>query len=351
MDFNYRAFSSNTFFGVGKLSVIDDLVLPFERIMLIAGGSATKVANEVTARWKDKKLLHFSKVIQHVPEELVNEAHQELRKQNSQVLVAIGGGSAIGLAKALALETRVPIFAVPTTYAGSEQTDIWGITAGSSKKTGRVEHVVPKVVIYDPNLTVSMPKILAVTSAMNAMAHLMEAAYSPLQNPITTHVSFLGMKVIKEGLEKFKSQAKLSTEVNEKLLFGAYLGGKCLAEVPMSLHHKAAHVLGGTFGLDHASVHTVLLPYVLAYQWPALSEDVSSEFVHTLGSNPPLSLKTLAENVGATTNLKSLSFKESDIEKAADLLLQNPYPNPAPLNRSGMINLLTSAFNGTLPLL
>jgi alcohol dehydrogenase class IV len=349
MNFEYKSFPNHVYFGAGKISVLDELLKGYETIMVVASERMQQHVDHLISTFGENKIIHFSKIIQQVPVELVQEAHEILVARKPNVLLAIGGGSAIGLAKALALETSLPIYAVPSTYAGSEQTNIWGTTSQGVKTTGRADVVLPRVVIYDSNLTVKMPKLLAVTSAMNAMAHLMEAIYSPSGNPVTRHNSVLGMKEIKEGLEDLANVSELTSEANEKILFGAYLAGKSLCEVPMSLHHKAAHVLGGSFGMDHASVHTVLQPYVLAYQWPHLSEDVKADFVNTLGGeNPPLILKNLASNAGAKTDLKSIGFKKEDIDAAAGLIISNPYANPAPLTKEGMVSILTNAFDGTL---
>ena len=265
------------------------------------------------------------------------------------MLVSIGGGSSLGLAKALAIESRLPIIAVPTTFAGSEQTNIWGITTREGKTTGRSDWVLPRVVIYDPDLTITMPLDLAVTSAMNAMAHLMEAIYSPGGNPITRYNALLGMKELKKGLEEVAKSKSLTREANEKILFGAYLAGKSLCEVSMSLHHKTAHVLGGSFEMEHASVHTVLQPYVLAYQWPYLSELMQQDFINVLENDyPPKALRALASEAGANTDLESIGFNRSDIEEAARIIVSKPYENIGPITEVGIIEMLTSAYEGKL---
>ena len=263
-------------------------------------------------------------------------------------MLSIGGGSSVGLAKALALQNRLPIIAVPTTFAGSEQTNIWGISNEDGKTTGREDIVLPREVVYDPELTQTMPKRLAVMSAMNAMAHLMEAVYSPTGNPISRHHALLGMQELKKGLKNIAYQKTFTAEANEQILFGAYLAGKTLCEVSMSLHHKAAHVLGGSFGMQHAEVHTVLQAYVLAYQWPHLSSEIQQDFVAVLGESPALALKNLAADAGAPTTLEEIGFAQEDITQAVNIMLSKPYPNPAPLVESQLLVMLEKAFEGRI---
>jgi len=349
MNFEYRSFPNTTYFGYGKISILPDLLKDYKKAMVFAGEIMENYVNDLIATLGQDRISQFSNIVQHVPETLVHEAQTRLNEVNPDVLISIGGGSSLGLAKALALECKLPIIAVPTTFAGSEQTNIWGITTQDGKTTGRSDWVLPKVVIYDPNMTINMPLQLAVTSAMNAMAHLMEAIYSPSGNPITRYNALLGMKELKNGLEGVAKSKTLTREANEKILFGAYLAGKSLCEVAMSLHHKTAHVLGGSFGMDHAKVHTVLQPYVLAYQWPYLSELMQKDFINVLENNyPPKALRALASAAGANTDLESIGFNRTDIEKSARIIVSKPYENIGPITETGMIEMLTNAYEGRL---
>ena len=150
-------------------------------------------------------------------------------------------------------------------------------------------------------------------------------------------------------MKKLAASDHLTEDATEKLLFGSFLAGKCLCEVEMSLHHKAAHVLGGSFGMEHSSVHTVLQSYVLAYQWPYLSEEIQNNFKKALDTDhPPKALKTLAENAGAQTNLQGIGFKEVDIEKAAEMIVSKPYANVAPISKEGLVKMLYNAYHGKI---
>lgn len=317
--------------------------------MIIATNRLAGQVDRLSTSLGASRVARFSNVIQQVPETLVQEAAAFREENQPDILVAMGGGSAIGLAKAIALRRYIPMVAIPTTFSGSEQTNIYGISSGGAKRTGRDDKVLPGIVIYDPDLIQTMPKHLAVTSAMNAMAHLMEAIYSHSGNPVTRNNAILGMDAIKKGIKELSATGGLTKSAIEKMLLGSFLAGKCLCEVEMALHHKAAHVLGGSFGMEHSSVHTVLQPYVLAYQWPHLSSAIQSDFKMVLDSGyPPKALKELAENAGAKTNLKSIGFREEDIGKAAEIIESKPFANVAPITKEGLLKMLANAYYGKI---
>ncbi len=349
MNFDYRSYPNQVYFGQGKINILPELLRSYKKVLVIAAERLSGQVKLVKSALGENRVIQFSDIIQHVPDSIVRSAMVFREEHQPEIIVAIGGGSAIGLAKALALEKFIPQIAIPTTFSGSEQTNIYGISTAGAKKTGRDDKVLPGIVIYDSDLVLTMPKHLAVTSAMNAMAHLMETIYSPSENPVMSSNAILGMDAIKKGIEALSVMDSLTAVVAEKLLFGAYLGGKCLCESQMALHHKAAHVLGGSFGLEHSVVHTVLQSYVLDYQWPHLSVSIREDFKRVLDSDyPPRALKELADHAGAKTDLKSIGFKEEDIEKAAEMIMANPYPNPAPINKNGVMDLLFNAYHGNI---
>ena len=347
--FEYTGYPSKVFFGENSFHHLSKLLSPYEKAFVIAANRLEPYVNSLKNNLGDGRIIHFSSVVQHVPLELIEEASQRQIEENAEVLVAIGGGSSIGLAKALALRSRQEIIAVPTTYAGSEMTNIWGITTSEGKTTGRDLIVLPRYVIYDPVFTSSMPASLAATSAMNAMAHLMESIYAHDTNPITYINSLDGMKKLRSGMNVLAARGVLTMEANQFLQYGSFIAGKVLCEVSMSLHHKMAHVLGGTFGLDHSSVHTVLQAYVLEYQWDALTKDVKDDFCSVLDHvYAPAALLELARSMGAPTNLAAIGFKKKDIEKAVDMVLAKPYANPKELTKKGLIDMLVKGYAGQL---
>lgn len=348
MDFTYTSYPNQVIFGKGKTEELPNILSDYQKVMAMGEKRWSTHINKVSEALGEENLYYFPEIIQHVPQQLVDKAMEKLKEEKPDVLLAFGGGSAIGLAKALALETQLPIVAVPTTYSGSEQTNIWGISTEEGKTTGKSMDVMPKVVVYDSDLTAGLPLSLAVTSGMNAMAHLMEAIYAPNGNPITRHHALLGVEKIKSGLEEVAKEQNLTDKANVDIQFGAYLAGKCLCEVSMSLHHKMAHVLGGSFKLEHSHVHTVLQSFVLNYQWPYLSEKIKSDFVQVLGTKPAHKLQELSAKAGGPTDLKSIGFKKEDVDKAVETVLAKPYENVAPLEKAKLVGMLTHAYEGSL---
>ena len=350
MNFIYQSFPNKIYFGDGQLKKLPAIVneLGGTRLFVISTSRTMAIVDELINLFGNKNVSHFSKIVQHVPKMVVDEAIAVAKENRSNLIVAIGGGSAIGLAKGMALENHLPILAIPTTYAGSEMTNIYGISSGGMKTVGRDLGVLPKTVIYDPSLTAKMPIALAATSSMNAMAHLIEAIYAHDCNPITYQTSLMGIRFLKEGMELLISEKSLEN-ANANLQFGAYLAGKALCEVTMSLHHKAAHVLGGSFGMEHGRVHTALLPYVLEYQMPGIAKTVSSDLQNIFNDqSPALKLRTLARQMGSATTLKAIGFKEQDIPEAARLVVAKPFPNPVEITEKGIEALLKRAYQGHL---
>jgi alcohol dehydrogenase class IV len=237
---------------------------------------------------------------------------------------------------------------VPTTYAGSEMTNIYGISSEGIKKVGRDANVLPSCVIYDPSMTESMPLPLAATSSMNAMAHLIEALYAHDGNPVTYQTSLMGIQFLRKGMEQLIAE-RLLKNANESLQFGSYLAGKALCEVSTSLHHKLAHVLGGSFNLDHSQTHTALLPYVVRYQLPGLSQMILHDLQSVLNDkNAPKKMRNLSEQMGAPISLNAIGFQKADIPKAASLLTKTNFPNPVPIDQKSIEEMLTAAYEGHL---
>lgn len=292
-------------------------------------------------------LEHFSRVLQYVPQDQVQKARHTVAKLQPDIIIVIGGGSAIGLAKAVVLKHPIPIWAFPTTYSGSEMTDIYGISSADEKMVGRDSRVTPKKVFYDPSLSLSLPFDTAVKSAVNALAHLVEALYSPKINPFTTQHTLEGLRILVNGLWNLTDEKSLSADINEKLLLGACFGGKALAEAEMALHHKCAHILGGRYGLDHASVHTVLLPYVLDYQWDSLGDEIRDHFRDAFKSEyPPKMLKDIITDLGQPASLVDIGFSTDNASEAAAEISGLEFYNPAQITPKAILSMLEKAGAG-----
>jgi maleylacetate reductase len=348
--FFYEALPCRVIFGVGSLERLREEVerLGGRRALVLSTPEQAGEARMIAERLGEKSAGVFAKAAMHVPIETAEAARNEAKRLGADCCVAVGGGSTTGLAKAIALVSELPILAIPTTYAGSEMTPIWGLTQGGIKKTGRDLRVLPRTVIYDPTLTLTMPSALSGTSGMNAIAHCVEALYAEDANPIISLMAEEGIRALAASLP-LVVKAPRDLDARSNALYGAWLAGMSLGAVGMALHHKLCHTVGGTFNLPHAETHTAILPHAVAYNAPAAPTAIARVAKAIGASNAATGLYDLAIVVGAKMALKDYGLKEKDLDRAAELAIQNPYYNPRPVTRDGIRRLLDDAFNGRRP--
>jgi alcohol dehydrogenase class IV len=289
----------------------------------------------------------FSKATMHTPVETTQEAVQAAKDLNADSIVSIGGGSTIGLGKAVSIRTGLPHFCLPTTYAGSEMTPILGETVNGVKTTRRDPEILPDTVIYDVNLTLSLPPALSATSGINAIAHGAEALYAPDTNPIIRMLAKEGIKALSEALVVIAISAQ-DLEARKKALYGAWLCGVCLGSTSMSLHHKLCHTLGGSFNLPHAETHTILLPHIFAYN-SVVAVAAGRELADVLPDSDGDAVKglnVLLEQLGVPKALRDFGMKEEDIDRAASIAVQSPYSNPRRVEEGLIRELVRRAWAG-----
>jgi alcohol dehydrogenase class IV/protocatechuate 3,4-dioxygenase beta subunit len=348
--FVYSANRSRIVFGHGTVATVAAEVerLGGTKALVLAGPKGGASARAVVDALGPLVAARFDGAAMHTPVEVTEQALAVLRQSGADCLVAVGGGSTTGLAKALALRTDLPQVVLPTTYAGSEVTPVFGETDGGRKATSTTPAVLPETVIYDVALTVGLPVDISVTSAINALAHAVEAMYSPQANPITDGTALAAITGVATALPTLAS-APGDVEARAELLQAAWLAGTCLGTVGMGLHHKLCHVLGGSFGLPHAETHTVLLPHTMAYNQPAVP-DVFARIASALGvPDAPAGVYDLVAGLSGPTSLRELGMAESDLAAAAAEALTQRYPNPRELTRDGVLALLTDAWHGRRP--
>lgn len=350
LPFVYEALPSRVVFGVGSLQKLPEEIdkLGVTRALVLCTPEQRAIGADIVVMLGARCAGVFDGAVMHVPVEVADAAREKAKRVGADCSVAIGGGSTTGLAKAIALTSELPILAIPTTYAGSEMTPIWGLTEGGVKKTGRDVRVLPKTVIYDPALTISLPVSLSVTSGINAIAHCVEALYSREANPIISLIAEEGIRALAGGLPKVVKQPG-SLDARSSAMYGAWLGGVSLGSVGMALHHKLCHTLGGTFNLPHAETHTVVLPHAVAYN-AAAAPDAMNRVAQALGAASAAGgLYDLAASLGAPVSLQALGMRREQLDQAVDLAVQNPYYNPRPVTREGIRRLLENAFAGNRP--
>lgn len=348
--FTYDALPMRVVFDVGALVRLPDEAarLSLDRVLVISTPGQQALGARATELLGTRAVGLHAEARMHVPVAVAATAVRRAQTDDADGVVTIGGGSAIGLGKIIARDTGLPMLAIPTTYSGSEMTPIWGLTEDGIKTTGRNPDVLPKCVIYDPELTLALPPGVTATSGMNAMAHAVEALYAADANPIATMMAEQSIAALARGLPQVMA-APSDLDARSDALYGAWLAGAVLGTVGMALHHKLCHTLGGTFDLPHAGVHTAILPHAAAYNASA-APDAMARIAAALGSNQaPGGLFDLATGLGAPMSLAALGLKETDLDRAADLAVAKPYPNPAPITRAGIRALLDDAFHGRPP--
>ncbi|MGW0038062.1 maleylacetate reductase [Gordonia sp. NPDC003376] len=282
----------------------------------------------------------------HVPVSTADAACAYITEVGADSVVCLGGGSTVGLGKAVALRTGLPIIAVPTTYAGSEMTPVWGLTEDGIKRTGRDRRVLPASVIYDPTLSTGLPVGVSVTSGFNAVAHAVEGLYAPDASPIISLMAAEGVARMLTALPAIAADPS-DPEARSDALYAAWLCGAVLGATTMGLHHKLCHILGGTFDLPHADTHSVVLPYVMAFNLPAAPSAAAALMRATDVASPAARVRELERSLGVVGSLADLGMPESGIDEVIRQATAAPYSNPRQVTEADLRALVTAAFTGS----
>ena len=344
--FTFDQLPSRIVFAPGALSLVGSEAegLGAERVMLVHDAMTGESANAVAAQLGDRLALRWNDVAQHVPVELAERARRAAADNSIDAIVTVGGGSSTGLAKALALSHR-----------GSEQTTIYGLTGGQHKQTGKDPIVLPRVVVYDPELTLGLPGSVTGPSAFNALAHSVEALWAPGCNPITSALALEGVRAIARSLPQAMSKPA-DVDARGDLLYGAALSGMALGATAAGLHHKLCHVLGGRFTLVHADAHSVILPHAIAFNAPVLPGEMArlADALGAPGKDPAGALWDLAVASGVPTRLADLNGSEGPLQReqlpgAADAAAAEITVNPRQVTRDDLLGILERAYDGKRP--
>jgi maleylacetate reductase len=348
--FAYQALPMRVRFGRGTVAALGEEVaaLGLRRVLVLCSPEQAATGELISAALGELCAGLLPEARMHVPVEVADLARDRAAELGADGCVVVGGGSAIGLGKIVALRHGLPIIAVPTTYSGSEMTAVWGLTRDGVKETGKDLRVLPASVLYDPDLTVGLPVPMSVTSGLNAVAHAAEALYAPDASPIVSLLAEEGTRAMVTALpELVRNPGDL--DARTAALYGSWLCGACLGATTMSLHHKLCHALGGRLDLPHAATHAVVLPHALAYNLaaaPAAAEALS----RALGSaDPAQALWKLSETLQAPRSLAELGMRERGIEPIAEQVVAHPYANPVPVTHAGVVGLLRAAWSGQAP--
>jgi alcohol dehydrogenase class IV len=350
--FVYVSQPARVVFGAGSVAQLPEEVdkLGAKRALVLSTPGRAAEAKRLTASLGARFAGIYDKAVMHVPIEVAEDARRVAQGLGADCCVAVGGGSTVGLGKAIALTTGLPVIAVPTTYSGSEMTPAQGFVEGGVKTVKLDPRMQPRTVIYDPELTLGLPPATSAASGMNAMAHCAEALYAKNSNPIVQLMAEEGIRALAQALPVIV-RAPTDGEARGEALYGAWLAGTVLAAGGMALHHKLCHTLGGTWNLPHAETHSIVLPHALAYNREAAPEAMA-RMARAMGvEDAPRGVYDLEKRLGLKMRLGELGLKEGDLERAARLAASAPYPNPAPVTYDGVLALLRNALNGDRPCL
>ncbi|GJG94308.1 maleylacetate reductase [Cupriavidus pauculus] len=347
--FTYPINPGRILFGPGKLADVADEIrhLGATRALVLSTPSQRAKALALAEQLGPLAAGVFSEATMHTPVDVTSRAMVAYDAARADCVVALGGGSTIGLGKAIAWRNDAPQIVIPTTYAGSEVTPILGQTENGLKTTVRDAKILPEVVIYDADLTLGLPVATSVASGLNAMAHAVEAVYARDRNPVSSMLAVEGVRALRDALPVIVTDPR-NADARGEALYGSWLCGTVLGTVGMSLHHKLCHTLGGTFNLQHAETHAIVLPHAAAYNASAAA-DALRPLADLFGGGIGPGLYDFARSLGAPVALRDLGLKEDQLDLAADLAAKNPYWNPRPVERDAIRALLERAWQGSRP--
>ena len=348
MNFTYVSLPTRVVFGAGSIRGLAAEVerLGAKRVLLISTPGRAQMVRGLAQGLAVAGV--FDRAVMHTPLAVVEAAREEARKVNADCCVTVGGGSTIGFGKAIALSSSLPVVAVPTTYSGSEMTTIWGVSEGGAKKTGRDPKVLPRAVIYDPELTLELPVGVSAASGMNAIAHCAEALYAYDGNPIISLMAEEGIRALASALPRIVASPR-DAEARSEALYGSWLAGMTISTTSVALHHKLCHVLGG-FGLPHAETHSIVLSHALGYNQAAAPEAMARISKALNAPEAPKGVYDLEQRLGLPMRLADIGMKEADLERAARIATEAPYPNPRKVEYQPVLALLHDAYEGRRPL-
>ncbi|KKO96607.1 hypothetical protein THAR02_11291 [Trichoderma harzianum] len=351
-EFEYNVLPSRVVFGSGSVKKLPDEMerLKVSRPLLLSTPGKSHWTNQLFDLIQGASMAAagtFAQAKAHTPIPVTEEATALLNSVAADCVISIGGGSVVGLGKAISIRTGVPHISIPTTYAGSEMTPHLGETQDGIKTTRSDPKILPEVVIYDVDFTMTLPPAICSSSGINAIAHAIEALYATNVSPIISMLALEGIKALAESLPQIVQDSSAKSP-REKALYGSWLCGTVLGSSSMGLHHKLCHVLGGSISLPHAETHTIVLPHALSYNAPAIPEQMAKLAAVLPGSSGDAlsGLELLIGKLSVPRALRDLGMKEGDVDKATEIATRNQYPNPRALEPEWIHELIRRAWAG-----
>jgi maleylacetate reductase len=370
-EFHYTGYTQEIIFGVGSLDRLGEIVerIGWSKLLLVSTGSLRR-GGQISALENvlgPRLVASYEHVQPHVPDFQVAEVLEIARSSAVDAIIGLGGGSSIGMAKAVsfalekgqASEQRAPVVAIPTTYAGSEMTPVYGVThhdrTPPRKITVTDPRITPAIALYDPLLTLDLSPVMTASTGINALAHCIEALYSITRNPISTANALGGIRSISAALPHCYTDGS-DIEARTEMLSGSMLAGMSLAHVAMGLHHGLCHVLGGATGVQHGIANAIILPHALRFNLdataPQLAQATEAMGIPIAGRSAEAvaeavvdSINSLIERMGPPRRLRDVGVQEADIPRLAELALESRAlrDNPKPVTSAAQIQAVLQA--------
>lgn len=359
-EFRYLSHAQEVIFGSGSLAGLGEKVelLGWERLMLCSSHSmqAGGYVDAVRSMFGERLVASYERVLPHVQDVQAREALALVHGKDVDAVIGLGGGSPIGMAKAVGFRLQIPIIAVPATYAGSEMTSVYGITHTDENPPRKVTvndpKAAPRLIIYDPDLTLALPPELTASTGINALAHCIEALYSKTRNPLSSAAAVDAVRHIQHALLSCYQDGTNLAACTEMLL-GSHLAGLSLASVSMGLHHGLCHVLGGSAGVPHGIANAIVLPHAISFNADATAAQLvpaaEAMKVPVQGISPKTAVEALAHSIrelirsmNLPQQLREAGVKESDLPRLAQLAFQNRtvQNNPKPITAVSQLESL-----------
>jgi alcohol dehydrogenase class IV len=376
--FHYTFYAQEVIFAPGSASRLREAVdrWGWRRIMLCTTEHARARGHvaPIEDALGERLVVTYERVQAHLPATRVAEAVTVALDEHIDALLGLGGGSPIGMAKAVSLTVEakrtgravgtslptdqplIPVIAIPTTYAGSEMTPVYGTTQGGEglarKITVADARVVPKLTFYDPLLTLDLPPRITAGTGINALAHCIEALYSITRNPLSTAAALSGLRAIADALPRCYVAGD-DLEARSEMLVGAFLAGSALSNVAMGLHHGLCHVLGGATGAAHGDLNSVVLPHVMRFNLDATAPQLvlAAEAMglpgiergaRTAGEAAARQVSTWVEQMRLPQRLRALGVREDSLPELARIAFasRTVQNNPQPITDPEQIEAL-----------
>jgi maleylacetate reductase len=358
--FHYVSYAQEIIFAPGSLAQVAEAAerSGWRKLMLCANHTMQRngTLDSIKSSLGEHLIAMFDRVQPHVQDVQVQEALAIAKEKNIDAVIGLGGGSPIGMAKAVGFQLQLPIIAIPTTYAGSEMTPVYGVTHTDENPPRKVTvsdpKIAPELVIYDPELTLDLPPALTASTGINALAHCIEALYSKTRNPLSTAAAVTGVQHIINALFNCYQDGK-SLEARTEMLLGSHLAGLSLASVSMGLHHGLCHVLGGTANVPHGIANSIILPHAIRFNAdataPQLLPVAEAMGVPVKRIDPTVVVEALVQKIfhlisqmNLPQRLRDAGVAESDLPRLAQIAFQNRtvQNNPKPITEPAQIESL-----------